>query len=280
MNHPQAEVHRMAELVEPIATVSFSAVVTEAFLAIGMRNYWDGYFAGRAAPLGTAPAEVVHAVFYNFADGEVARHIPWVWGRTAPAEAIAVRERGSAATLRQRIGELADSPALARVAGLATRAAVSAPTAGRALYAGLRALDVPEEPVARLWHAANLLREHRGDGHNAVLVAHGVGGTEAHVLMALALRMRAAEFSRLQHLPEAQLAAAVDGLRGRGFVDAAGGFTTAGRELAERIEAHTDELAASAYDVLDADELAELIAGLEPIAAALSVRPRRTGGKP
>ena len=112
MPHPQAKVHRMFELVEPIATVTFSEVPNEAFLALGMRNYWDGYFAGRAAPLGLAPAGVVHAVFYNFADGEVARHIPWVWGKTTPQEAIAVRERGSAAALRQMIGELADSPAL------------------------------------------------------------------------------------------------------------------------------------------------------------------------
>ena len=96
-----------------------------------------------------------------------------------------MRERSSTAALRQRIGEVADSPGLARVADLATRAAVSAPTEGRAQCAGLRALDVPEEPVARLWHAATLLREHRGDGHNAALVAHGIGGTEAHVLMSL-----------------------------------------------------------------------------------------------
>ena len=105
MPHPQAKVHRMSELVEPIATAAFCQVVTEAFLALGMRNYWDGYFAGRAAPLGLAPAEVVHAVFYNLADGEVARHIPWVWRRTTPKEAIAVRERGSVAALRQRIGD-------------------------------------------------------------------------------------------------------------------------------------------------------------------------------
>jgi hypothetical protein len=267
MPHPQAKVHRMFELVEPIATVTFSEVPNEAFLALGMRNYWDGYFAGRAAPLG--PAEVVHAVFYNFADGEVARHIPWVWGKITPQEAIAVRERGSAAALRQMIGKLADSPDLARAADLATRAAVSAPTEGRALYAGLRALAVPEEPVARLWHAATLLREHRGDGHNAALVANGIGGTEAHVLLALSLGMRAAEFGRIHHLPTAQLAAVVDGLRGRGLVDAAGGFTDAGRGTRERIEALTDELAAPAYDVLGADELDELIAGLEPIAAAV-----------
>jgi hypothetical protein len=268
MLHSQAEVHRMFELVEPIATITFSAVPTEAFLALGMRNYWDGYFAGRAAPLGPASAEVVHAVFYNFADGEVARHIPWVWEKTTPEEAIAVRERGSAAALRQTIGDLADSPGLVRVADLATRAAVSAPTEGRALYAGLRALAVPEEPVARLWHAATLLREHRGDGHNATLLAHGIGGTEAHVLLALSLGMRAEEFGRIHHLPQAQLAAVVDGLRGRGLVDAAGGFTDAGREISERIEALTDELAAPAYEVLNAGEFDELIAGLEPIAAA------------
>ncbi|HKN54391.1 MAG TPA: MarR family transcriptional regulator, partial [Amycolatopsis sp.] len=187
---------------------------------------------------------------------------------TTPEEAIAVRERASAAALRQRIGQLADSPGLVRVADLAARAAVSAPTEGRALYAGLRALDVPEEPVARLWHAATLLREHRGDSHNAALVAHGIGGTEAHVLLALSLGMKAEKFGRVHHLPKAQLAAVVDGLRGRGLVDADGGFTDTGRKTSERIEAVTDKLAAPAYDVLSADELDELIAGLEPIAAA------------
>jgi hypothetical protein len=80
--------------------------------------------------------------------------------------------------------------------------------------------------------------------------------------------MRAEEFGRTHHLPKAQLAAVVDGLRGRGLVDAAGGFTDAGRQTSERIEALTDELAAPAYDVLSSDELDELVARLEPIAAA------------
>lgn len=268
MTHSQAHVHRMFELIEPIAAVTFSDAVNEAFLARGMRNYWDGYFAGRSAPLGLVPAEVVDAVFYNFAPGEVARHIPWVWGTITPEEAIVVRERASAAALRQRIGKLAESSDLARVAELATRAAVSAPTEGRVLYAAHRALVVPEEPVARLWHAANLLREHRGDGHNAALVAHDIGRTEAHVLMALSLGQKAEEFGRVSHLPSAQLAAVIDRLRVRGIVDVAGGFTAAGRHTRERIEALTDELAAPAYDVLGADELEELIAGLEPIATA------------
>jgi hypothetical protein len=42
MPHPQPKVHRT---FEPIATVTFSETATEAFLALGMRNYWDGYFA-------------------------------------------------------------------------------------------------------------------------------------------------------------------------------------------------------------------------------------------
>jgi len=113
-------------------------------------------------------------------------------------------------------------PRLVRVAHLAARAAVSAPTEGRALYAGLLAPDVPEEPVARLWHAATLLREHRGDGHNSALVANGIGGTGAHVLLALSFGMTAEEFDRTHHLPKGQLAAVVDGLRSRGLVDAAG----------------------------------------------------------
>ncbi|AYF79316.1 MarR family transcriptional regulator [Nocardia yunnanensis] len=258
----------MFELVEPLAAVTFSAVADEAFLAVGMRNYWDGYFAGRAAPLGMAPAAVVHAVFYNFADGEVARHIPWVWGKVTPQEAIALRERGSTAALRQRLGDLADSSDLLRVVELAARAAVSAPTEGRVLYAGLRALPMPTDPVAKLWHVATLLREHRGDGHNAVLTAHGIGGTESHVLMALALGMPAEKFGRIHHLPPARLAAVVDGLHTRGLVDAAGGFTDAGSQLKQRIEALTDELAAPPYDVLSTDELDELIAKLEPFAAA------------
>ncbi len=38
------------------------------------------------------------------------------------------------------------------------------------MYAGLRARPVPGDPVARLWQSANMLREHRGDGHVAALV--------------------------------------------------------------------------------------------------------------
>ncbi|WP_370745920.1 hypothetical protein [Streptomyces sp. LUP30] len=49
----------------------------------------------------------------------------------------------------------------------------------------MRTLPVPSDPVARLWHSATVLREHRGDGHVAALVGARVSGTEAHLLDAL-----------------------------------------------------------------------------------------------
>jgi hypothetical protein len=261
---------RMYRLVEPIHLVTyFSEEPTDALMALGHRNYWDGYFAGRAAPLGRVPAEVVHAIFYNFADGEVARHIPRVWDTATPQDALAARERGSVAALLRILGDLADAPDVARAAELATRAATGAPTEGRALYAGLRALPIPREPVARLWHAATLLREHRGDGHNAALIAEGIGGTQAHVLHALSEGIPAEKFGRVHHLPAAQLAAVVDGLAARGLVDASGWLSDAGRGTKQRIESVTDDLAAPAYDSLTPSELDQLIAALTPISAAL-----------
>ena len=267
---PDAVARRLHGLVEPIHLVTyFSEEPTDALMALGLRNYWDGYFAGRAAPLGRVPAGVVHAVFYNFAEGEVARHIPRVWETATPEEALAARERGSVAALRRILGDLADAPVLTRAAELATTAATGAPTEGRALYAALRTVPLPGEPVARLWHAATLLREHRGDGHIAALVAEGIGGTEAHVLHALSEGTPAEKFGRVHHLPAAQLAAVVDGMRARGLIEESGWLSDAGRETKERIESLTDVLAAPTYASLTPAELSQLIADLKPISAVL-----------
>jgi hypothetical protein len=266
-----ATARRMFGLVEPIGLIPYARdEPAEALPALGLRNFWDTYFAGRAAPLGRAPAEVVHAIFYNFAPGEAARHIPRVWDLMTPDAALAARQQGCVLALGRILGDLVDAPGLARTADLLMKAAISPPTVGRALYAGLRALPLPEEPAARLWHAANLLREHRGDGHVVALVANGIGGTEAHVLHALADGLPAEKFGRVSHLPEAQLTAVIDGLRARGLIGADGWLTADGRATKERIEALTDDLAAVAYEILTPSELDQLIAGLEPLAAALN----------
>ncbi|MEV5001826.1 SCO6745 family protein [Nocardioides sp. LML1-1-1.1] len=275
MSQPVAR--RMYDLTEPICLVNFfSEEPNEEMAALGFTSYWDGYFAGRSAPLGQAPAEVVHAAFYNFADGEVARHLPKVWATTTPEAAHAARERGCVAALRRILGPLASGADVARAADLLAAAATSAPTEGRVMYAALRALPLPTDPVARLWHAANMLREHRGDGHIAALVTEQVGGLEAHVLSALDAGIFPAEsFGRIHHLPRRVLAELMAGLRARGLVDAEGRFTPAGRAVKDRIEARTDDLAQAPYDGLGKARLAELVALLEPVAARL----RETGSQ-
>ena len=234
MQHPEQAARRLFELIEPICLVNFfSPEPNDSMAALGFRNYWDGYFAGRSAPLGRVPAEVVHAAFYNFADGEVARHIPKVWDTTTPEAAHAAREQGCVAALRRILGDLVGTPGLDRAAELLAKASTSAPTEGRVMYAGLRALPMPEEPVARLWHAANMLREHRGDGH---VVA---------------------------------LAALMNGLRDRALLDASGRLTDAGRATKARIESLTDALAEAPYAALEPLELDHLIASLEPVSRRL-----------
>jgi hypothetical protein len=59
------------------------------------------------------------------------------------------------------------------------------------------------------------------------------------------------------------------GLRSRGLVDADGRLTDAGRDTKARIESRTDDLAAAAYDSLEAGRLDQLVRDLEPISAVL-----------
>jgi hypothetical protein len=267
----RALARRMFELVEPIGAIPYSADdPNETMFALGFTNYWDTYFAGRAAPLGSSvPAEVVHALFYSFAPGEVARHIPKVWRTTTPEQAIAARQEGCVNALRRILGDLVDSPASARAVELLTRAATSAAIDGRPMYAALRALPMPEEPVARLFRAASLLREHRGDGHVAALMGEDIGGLEAHVLLAVEMGIPGPRFGRIHHLPVEQLTELIEGMKRRGLLEDEATFTRAGRETKVRIEALTDRLAWAPYDALEPAEVDELISALAPIAQKL-----------
>jgi len=262
---------KMFDLVEPIGVIPYSSEEPNtAMFALGFTNYWDTYFAGRAAPLGrSVPAEVVHALFYNFAPGEVARHIPKVWETTTPEQAITARHKGCAEALHRILGDLVDTSDFARAVELLTKAATSAPLEGRPMYAALRTLPLPEQPVARLFHASSLLREHRGDGHVAALMAEGIGGLEAHVLLAIDMGIPARRFGRIHHLPATQLTGLIDKMRTRGLIKDEVTFTPTGRRVKDRVEALTDKLAVVPYEVLDTVEVDELVAALQPLARQL-----------
>ncbi len=165
------------------AVVYFAPDAKSTYEAIGLKGFWMGYFASRAAPLGAVPAEVVTATFYNFHPDMVARAIPDAWQLATPAQIAATRFDHADRTLRRLLADqVIESSELAEAARLARQAAMAAAPHGRPLFAAYTTLDWPQAPHLALWHAATLLREHRGDGHVAALVHADIGPCQAHLL--------------------------------------------------------------------------------------------------
>ncbi len=232
-----------------------------------------GYFAGRAAPLGAVGPEVVTALFYNFAPSRVARALPDAWGFAPPEAALAARASASVAALRRSFGD-DNGDATAAAAALARRAAESAPPEGRPLFAANGALPWPDDPVADLWHAATLLREHRGDGHVAVLTAAGVSGREANVLHSAAVGVPAEYMTVGRDYDAEEWSANARKLATRRLLTADGALTGEGSAFKAELEDRTDRIALSAYAVLDDEEI-DAAAGSADAARSRRHRHRR-----
>jgi hypothetical protein len=256
----------MWTMFEPVHDVTyFAPEALRAFTEAGLRGYWRGYFAGRAAPLGGAGAAVVAASFYNFAPAFVARAIPGVWDLITPQEAIAVREAGAATSLRRLLG--GREAEAARAAALLWRAAEDLDFAGRVLSAANSELPASGDPLTRLWQATTLLREHRGDGHFAALAAAGIDGCEAVVLRC------AKDISRDLMQPvrgwtDEQWGAAAARLAERGWIGEDATLTAAGRAVHDAVEAATDLAAQRPWTRMGAVGLAEVADVLWPLAQA------------
>lgn len=254
--------------LEPIHAVTYFAPEPIGALgAAGYRGFWMSYFAGRAAPLGPIGAEVVTALFYNFAPSRVAKALPDAWDFAGPEIALQARMEGSVAALRRAFGDLAGD--LSVPVELAGRAAGAAPVEGRALFAANAALPWPDDPVAVLWQAATLLREHRGDGHVACLTAAGLSGRESNVFQAAAGNTPRALLAVARDYDDAEWQQLVDTLAARGLLTGDGELTDDGRELKRDLEQQTDEIALSAYASLSDEELTRLTTALTPLARAI-----------
>jgi hypothetical protein len=250
------------------AVTYFAPESREAAKAAGLKGFWMGYFGFRAAPMGAVQPAVVNAVFYNFAPRKVWRAVPDAWGFAAPDRLLEARAASAAAALRA-VSPEADAVAARTADRLAAAVGAGRPD-GRPLFAANRDLPVPDDPVARLWQCCTALREHRGDGHVATLVASGVDGLEAHVLIAAERDVPPPLLLESRGWTPEEWAAACDRLRDRGLLDAAGALTGAGVALRARIEERTDELAAAAYAGLDDAARAGLVADLTPLARAVA----------
>lgn len=161
---------------------------------------------------------------------------------------------------------------------LAREAVEAANTAGRPLAAANADLPWPDEPHLQLWHAATLLREHRGDGHITALIAAGLDPCEALVSFA-ATGAAPAEVFASRGWTEQEWATALSRLHERGLTDPHGQATDAGAEHRAELERHTDELASGPWQALaarGAARLAQLTAPLTKSIAASGILPRRS----
>ncbi len=256
-----AVVARAYRAVEPLhAQMYFAPEHDETFSALGLRPGRMSYFAGRAAPMGAVGAGVVTATFYNFSPSLVAHLIPRAW-TIAPPEQVIEARWGIARRSRTRLlGEEAiESAEFAELAGLLREACDALTPEGRPLYAGHADLPWPNDPLLDLWHAATLLREHRGDGHIAALLHADLNGLEAlitHTATGRGFTLPAAKATR--GWSEEEWAAETAALVERGLIDD-DGLTAEGNDLRARVEAETDVLSADPWLLLGAERTARVI---------------------
>lgn len=242
------------------STVYFSPDLGKEMGELGIDDSNAAYFAARGAAMGAVGAGTVSATFYNFNPELVARHVPAVWSVASPQAVLDARLRAADSTLRRLLGEeVIASAELAEAAELALRATEGCTRHARPLYAAHADLPVPDQPHLAYWHAATLLREHRGDAHLAALLAAGLDPVEAMVShTATGKGMAPRWILATRGWRRADWDAAAERLRGRGLLDAAGELTEAGTALRAGLEDATDAMDAAPYELLGADAVARL----------------------
>ena len=252
------------------AVTYFSPECREAPVRLGLRGFWMGYFACRAAPLGPVGAPVVEATFFNFHPTRVQRAIPEAWSCASPVEVLAARASSAAAALRRLLSDRGAEELATKTRTVLGSAIGRATAAGRPLFAANREVAEPDDPVAALWQAATTLREHRGDGHVALLTGAGLDGCEVHVLFAACENVASELYWDSRGWSSDDWHAALDRLEARGLLGQGGRPTARGRQLRDEVERRTDELATAVYDPLGDEKVQDLITVLAPAARRIA----------
>jgi hypothetical protein len=226
---------RLWQAIEPLhAVVYFAPEPAEACAALGLKGWWMGYFAGRFGVLGAVGAAPVTAMAFGFAPAMVARALPDAWTYSSPEDVVAARFDAVAAALRRVLPAEAE---VEELSSLLWRAVEGCEFGGRPLAAAWAAVEPRSDPLANVWLATTILREHRGDGHVLAAVAHGLTGLENNVMGATDREWM---------------------LKARGWTaeewdGAAARVAQRPPALREQVEAMTDELACGPVDALGAD---------------------------
>jgi hypothetical protein len=254
--------------IEAVHAVTYFAPESRhQLVATGLRGFWMGYFAARAAPLGAVGPAVVAATFFNFHPSMVERAIPDAWTYAEPSAVVLARRAGAATALRRLLPSVDE--AASDLAALLERVIEGADGSGRPLFSANRGLDAGHDPVERLWQGCTSLREHRGDGHVAALVTHGLDGCEALVLFAASEGIAAELFCDNRGWSARQWEAARSRLQHRGLLER-DRPSAAGADLRDAVERTTDRLAAVPFAGLGDEEYLVLTSGLDRMAGAVT----------
>lgn len=248
--------------------VYFAPEPSAGYGALGIRPR-AGYFVSRSAAMGAVSPEVTVATFYVFEPGLVRHVMAGCWGTTTPEQILQARLDGIGAALRRALGDAADDPAVAEAAELARAACAGLTPYGRPLYAAHAALDWPTDPLLALWHAATLIREHRGDAHMATLMLAGVDPVEALAADA-AVTGRREFLTTTRGWSEQDWARAEDGMRTKGWLGSDGGLTEAGTAWRDDLEERTRAAVLPAWEAFGEQGAARLYALTRPLARAVA----------
>ena len=267
---------RLGSVLEPVVgQVYFSPECHQNYVALGFDPspgdangvaLPDGpaYFASRGSLLGQVSGEVIAAAFGVFSAAVVVPSVQLAWTRTDADTIRSARADGAVGQLRRLIGDRPDG--VERALELVQSAVAVLPINGRHLAAGIAALDVPDDPLAAVWHVGDFLREYRGDCHNAAWVAAGLTATDIGMLTELSWGMPLRSYSRTRGWSADEFDRSEHHLRDLGHLEGEGPDTRLsqqGRHAREQIEVTTDDQMRPALGALG-DDIEELFDVLAP----------------
>ncbi len=256
---------RLRNALEPLAAnVYFAKPAHERYEALGL-DYFAGYFCSRSACMGRLTGEAVTAIFGVFNPAAVIPAVEKGWSLTDPETILDARREGATEELTRILSEgnggaLPDG--IERATELMRKAGEGTTPNGHAIHAGLRSLPWPGDPVGDLWRAADLLREFRGDAHNAAWVASGVDAVEITLLTELWWGIGHNAYTWTRGWSADEIADGMDRLRDRGLVEG-DDITDAGLDLRVSIEVATDRGDGPVLAALG-DDLEELLGLVGP----------------
>lgn len=248
--------------------IYFVPEAAEEYERLGLVDFYPQYFGSRAAPMGPVGPETVLATFFNFSPDAVGAGIPLAWETASPQQLQAARFAAAERVLG-RVGGILSAAEIDEATEIMSAMVAGVSMAGRPLAAANAGLELPADPLTRLWQLVTVIREYRGDAHVAALTSAPVGPVEALVLHAATGVVDRARLQELRAWSDAAWDGAVAALAERGWVDSDGAFTPEGGTARESIEVQTDHATQPMLDVVGDETVHRLCDLLVPLRDAL-----------